>query len=285
MAVELITGVGESDHISSNDFRAFNRANFGQGRYILKDAENMDINISPSTGVIAISEGSCMWSGMHIRLASTEQIRYTVPSAVQMIYVYLHYVKDVSTGVESVDFQVRQGIKLSPTTDNLNDNTVEAYTLFCSFSALPTSFDNLKCDFKIIKSHEELEKDVATSQEDVVLFEGNITPGTISLSESLNNFKYIIFECTGRDKYYHTILFSDYIRDDFAVSVVGNNKWSNKAAIYTVISNIYASKISETEIKVSYTSETIIDVSVQTSYGSDGVRIPMRIIGRERMQQ
>jgi uncharacterized alkaline shock family protein YloU len=282
MAVELITGVGTSDHISSNDFRAFNRANFGQGRYILKDAENMEINVSPSTGVITISEGSCMWSGMHIRLSSAEQIRYTVPSAAQTIYVYLHYTKDVSTGVESVDFEVKQGIKLTSTIDNLNDNTVEAYTLFCSFAASPTSFDDLKCDFKIIKSHEELEKDVATSQEDAVLFDGNIVPGTLNLSESMNNFKYIIFECTGKDKCYHTILFSDYIRDDFAVSVVGNGKWSNKAAIYTVISNIFASKISETEIKVSYTSETRIDVSVETRYGSDGMLIPMRIIGRER---
>lgn len=284
MAIELITGVGESNHVSSNDFRAFNRANFGQGRYILKDADNMEVIVSAPTGNISIASGSCMWSGMHIRLPSTEQINYIVPSAGQMIYVYLHYVKDVSTGIESVDFQVRQGTKLSSTTDNLNDNTVEAYTLFCSFSALPTSFDNLKCDFKIIKSHEELEKDVATSQEDVVLFEGNITPGTISLSESLNNFKYIIFECTGRDKYYHTILFSDYIRDDFAVSVVGSDKWGNKASLFTVISNIYATKVSGNEIKVLYTSETIIDVSVQSSYGSDGIVIPMRIIGRERKE-
>jgi hypothetical protein len=194
----------------------------------------------------------------------------------------LHYTKDASTGVESVGFEVKQGIKPSSTTDNLDDNTLDAYTLFCSFVAYPTSASDITVFFKTIKSHEELERDIATSQEDVVLFDGNIVPGTINLSESINNFKYIIFERTGRDKYYHTILFSDYIRDDFAVSVVGNDKWGNKAAICTVISNIFASKISETEIRVSYTSETIIDVSVQTSYGSDGMLIPMRIIGKER---
>lgn len=282
MAVELITGVGASDHISSNDFRAFNRANFGQGRYILNDADNMEVNVSAPAGIISISEGSCMWSGMHIRLSSAEQIRYTVPSSAQMIYVYLHYTKDASTGVESVDFEVKQGIKLSSTTDNLDDNTLDAYTLFCSFAAYPTSASDITVFFKTIKSHEELENAVATSQDEVVLFDGDIVPGTINISENMNNFKFIIFEYRGGDAYCHALFSADHIYENFAVSIVGNDKWGNKASLFTSIANIFAKKIGDTQIRILYTSRVLLDTSVQSMYGSDGVSLPIRIIGKER---
>lgn len=281
MAVELITGVGASDHISSNDFRAFNRANFGQGRYILNDADNMEVNVSAPAGIISISEGSCMWSGMHIRLSSAEQIRYTVPSAAQAIYVYLHYTKDASTGVESVDFEVKQGIKLSSTIDNLGDNTVDAYTLFCSFIAYPTTADNFKVDFKTIKSHEELESAVATSQDEVVLFDGNLSVGTFDLAESIKNFKFIVFEVQN-DFRYHSILFADMILKDFAITIVGNEKWSNKSSIYTEIYSIRGSLVSDVSMKISYLTRTAVDVSIATSYGSEGMVIPLKIIGKER---
>ncbi len=281
MAIELITGVGKDNHISSNDFRAFNRANFGQGRYILKDADDMAVTVSASTGNITIASGSCLWSGMHIRLPSNETLQYIVPTSGQIIYVYLHYIKDVNTGVETVDFQVRANVKLS-TTDNLNDSTVEAYTLFCSFIAYPTFTENFDCDFKIIKSHEELETEVTASQEDVVLFDGVLKVGTNIISESIKNFKYIVFEIPGEYSY-HSIQFSDMIGENFAVSLVGNNKWNNKNSLFVEIYNFRGTFTNDTSMKITFLSNTVADTSVVSYYGSDGTTIPLRIIGRERI--
>lgn len=283
MAIELITGVGADNHVSSNDFRAFNRANFGQGRYILTDANNMEVVISPLTGTISISEGSCLWSGMHIRNASVENLTYIIPTTSQNVYVYLHYTKNVDTGVESVKFVVSVGNELSPVVDMLDDNTVEAYTLFCSFVASSTATSNYTEYFVKSKSQDEVINTLNGMSESKVLFEGYISqPKIINLSESMHNFRYIVFENFSRDKRFHTVMSSDCIGNDFAVSIVGNDKWGNKAALFTAIENIYATKISETEINVLYTSETVIDAGVSSRYGSDGLLLPIRIIGKER---
>jgi hypothetical protein len=189
MAIELITGVGADNHISSNDFRAFNRANFGQGRYILKDADNMAIDVSGSTGTITIHEGSCLWSGMHIRLPSAEQLNYVVPTASQMIYVYLHYVKEATSGVESVSFVISAGKTMKPEIDSLADNTVEAYTLFCSFIATSSNISNLNCYFVTAKNFAEMKRLIKNAHSETVLFDGEASIGaTINLAENFRNF-------------------------------------------------------------------------------------------------
>ena len=285
MAIELITGVGETNHVSSNDFRAFNRAIFGQQRYILKDADNMDVVVSAVTGDISIATGSCVWSGMHIRIASVEKLKYIVPVSTQRINIYLHYTKSVETFVESVEFVVLQGSEATPIVNELDDDTIEAYTLFYSFDATSTAISNINKAFDFVMSQsdivDEVNKSIANASETVVLFDGDIVPGTIHLSESLENFEYIIFEAK-RDYAFNVTLFSDYIKEDFAVSIVGNAKWGNMNNIFVVIENIFASKVSGTELKIKYTSVTYIDVTVNSSYGSQGVVLPVRIIGRGR---
>ena len=263
MAVELITGVGASDHISSNDFRAFNRANFGQGRYILNDADNMEVNVSAPAGIISISEGSCLWSGMHIRLSSVEKLSYVVPSSGQFIGVYLHYTKDASTGVESVDFEVKQGIKLSSTIDNLGDNTVDAYTLFCSFIAYPTTADNFKVDFKTIKSHEELKKLIDYAHEEVVLFEGSATSGsTILLSEEFNNFHEICFVGTSARHQMLTRLIPS-TGETFGITMTGVNKWTNAVGGFVNFEYAYLKVADENKFYIDFMGRFLIESSVQ----------------------
>lgn len=189
MAIELITGVGADNHISSNDFRAFNRANFGQGKYILNDAENMSWYVSTSSGEIYINTGSLLWSGMHIRNASDVTLNYAAPSSSATVYVYLHYTKNTNTSVESVDFVVSVGETLTPIVDNLADNTVDAYTLFCSFTSTSSGTSNHVNGFQQIKNIEEVEKLIYKAHEEVVLFEGRVEEGgSINLSESFRNF-------------------------------------------------------------------------------------------------
>lgn len=262
MAVELITGVGASDHISSNDFRAFNRANFGQGRYILNDAENMEVNVSAPAGIISISEGSCLWSGMHIRVLSAEQIRYTVPSSSQVIYVYLHYTKDASTGVESVDFEIKQGIKLSSTTDNLDDNTLDAYTLFCSFIAYSTTAENFKFDFENIKSNEELKKLIDYAHEEVVLFEGSATSGsTILLSEEFDNFHEICFVGSGGRHQMLTRLIPS-TGEVFGITMTDVGKWANSVGGFANFEYAYLKVADENKFYINFMGRFIIESSI-----------------------
>jgi hypothetical protein len=159
----------------------------------------MEIIVSAPTGNVVVSAGSCMWSGMHIRLSSQETLRYTVPASAQKVSVYLHYTKNVDTQVEAVEFVLSVGSERS-TTNHLEDGTVEAYTLFCSFTANSSTFSNMTLHFTPSMSHEELEKLVDYAHEEVVLFEGEAHENEIiNLNESFRSFYEIEFVARGTD--------------------------------------------------------------------------------------
>lgn len=239
MAIELITGVGAEPHISSNDFRAFNRANFGQGRYILKDADDMAITVSAPTGNISIAEGSCLWSGMHIRVSSQENLTYVVPTTAQTVRVYLHYTKNSETQVESVEFVVTVGEELAPIVDNLGDSTVEAYTVFYSFTASSSSITNAIYDFQPAKSHAELETLVDNSHSETILFDGIAAPNTtINLSESFRSFYEIEIISDWEESNYpnlHKRMLTSQLEPSggvIDVAMLGAAKWANTNDTY-----------------------------------------------------
>lgn len=156
MSIELITGASSTPHISANDYRAVNRSNYGQGRYVLRDAEEMRVSVAPASGIIAIDTGSVMWYGMHIRCESDTTLNYTPPTATTPVYVYMHYVKEASTGYESVDWVVSVGVQKTEN-NTPADNVIDAYTLFASFTHNPTTqtADNLITHFVLIDSHDD----------------------------------------------------------------------------------------------------------------------------------
>lgn len=229
MSIELITGKSATAHISANDFRAVNRANYGPGRYILKDADNMQVQIS-AQGTIYIGRGSLMWSGMHIRCEDPTTLKFTPPTTRENIDVYLHYVKDVETLNESVEWVVSVGKELTPIIDNVADNTMEAYTLFCFASMFADGtigetrykFNLLDCheDFDLSTIEQRIEWGIALKSAEIdgelygqnqriailetadVLYNGNeeittSTPKTVQMSKDFRNYKYLIFTFTG----------------------------------------------------------------------------------------
>lgn len=137
VSVDLITGHGETDHITSFDARAENRALFGGGKYILDNADTQYLNyaIEPSLAKITITPGSLMWSGMHIRVEEEKSTSYATPATTGEVKVWLHYMRDAETFVESVEFVTTTGADPASDLiqDNLTDEATEAYTLFCSF--------------------------------------------------------------------------------------------------------------------------------------------------------
>lgn len=153
--LELITGHGESDHISSFDMRASNRGTFGKGKYILSDAENMATTIDVGEKTLVISTGSCVWSGMHIRTEEKINVPFVSPASTDYVYFWLHYVRDASTLVESIEIVSTTSNTVSTDLiyDELPDDVTEAYTLFYSFTFNPNGNipNNLKNEFALIK--------------------------------------------------------------------------------------------------------------------------------------
>lgn len=70
MAVELITGVGGTDHVGSEDFGEYQASTYGPGRYVLNgcEAEVVDSN------TIRIAEGNMLLDGRHARVKGSEDI-------------------------------------------------------------------------------------------------------------------------------------------------------------------------------------------------------------------
>lgn len=153
--LELITGHGESDHISSFDMRASNRGTFGKGKYILSDAEDMATTVDVGEKTLIISAGSCVWSGMHIRTEEKITVPFVSPASTDYVYFWLHYVRDASTLVESVEIVSTTSNKVNADLiyDELSDDVTEAYTLFYSFTFNPNGNipNNLKNEFALIK--------------------------------------------------------------------------------------------------------------------------------------
>lgn len=259
--IELITGHGSDNHISSNDFRAFNRANFGQGRYILKDENNMTVTVSAATGDISIASGSCMWSGMHIRLASAERLTYVVPTTSQTVGIYLHYTKNADTLVEAVELKAFIGSAPSPIVDTLSDNTTEAYTLFYSFSATSTEATNANYAFKFAKSNDEIENLIEEANSETVLFSGSAAlNSSITLTESFRNFRELIFytdyDVCGR------VLASDIPGTIIDVPMFGANKWTNTNDTYLKIATARLSITSDTKLQYTNGQYIIIGIAI-----------------------
>lgn len=151
--LELITGHGEADHISSFDMRASNRATFGKGKYILTDADNMTATVNTDEKTLTISAGSCMWSGMHIRNESAITVPFVSPATSNPVYYWLHYTRN-SNLVESVEIVSTTAMTVNADLiyDELPDDVTEAYTLFCSFSFNPNgnAVSIFKNEFKLV---------------------------------------------------------------------------------------------------------------------------------------
>lgn len=287
MSIELITGMAATAHISANDFRAINRANYGPGRYILKDAENMQVQIS-AQGTIHIGIGSCMWSGMHIRCETPTTLNFTPPvSSSENVYVYLHYVKDAETLYESVEWVVSVGKELTPEVNNVLDNTMEAYTIFCYASRFADgTMGKVNYKFELINTLREVEKLIAYAHEEVVLFNGESrVHSDIPLSESFRNFYELEF--IGRDYSENAassarVLVSQIedVGGILGVTLVGADKWDNEVNGYTILMPWKLRIKSDVLLYAEATAQTFVESGV--SRREDGYISKIIGVGRRR---
>lgn len=107
MAIELITGMSGTPHISSDDVRAFNRVMFGAGNYVLEGCEAQIT--SPNN--VHINPGELILGGGHSRITGTGEnatIQNGAAGKVRTDAICVHYTRNAG-GIESVAIQVVKG--------------------------------------------------------------------------------------------------------------------------------------------------------------------------------
>ena len=169
MALRFVTAKTGSAHISSADWRSLNRGLAGKGKYILNDTEGNSTGefwASPSEGQITIPPCSLLWSGTHIRNTTSTVLEYVPPVVDSTVNVWLYYRKNADNGIETLDYVVTVNDQPSPVLDEIEDNTLEAYTLLFSFShtVASASVDNAKVHFEEIKSSAVIGEELATEK-------------------------------------------------------------------------------------------------------------------------
>lgn len=191
---ELITGHGVDAHISSFDIRAFNRAVFGTGKYIFTDAENMTVDVDVLGKLFLIKSGSCMWSGMHIRIENNETVSFVSPATTDNVYLWLHYKRDSASLVETIEFVSTTStvIDNSLIYDKLPDDVAEAYTLFATFNfdAVNNVVKSSSSVFELVKGMSDFYKETAqkltTQAADNAIAVANLSE---EVNKTISNFK------------------------------------------------------------------------------------------------
>lgn len=152
--VSLMTGHGETEHVTSFDARALNRSILGKDKYLLFETtgekDYIKVQVSPLTGEIQISKGALLYSGMFIRVEEG-LISYTTPATTDYVYVWLHYQRNPENLVETVEFVTTTSSKPNADLiyDAIEDDVTEAYTLFYTFlhNVETNTISNSSCSF------------------------------------------------------------------------------------------------------------------------------------------
>lgn len=110
--MELVTGVGGTDHVGSEDFGAYNAYTYGKDTYVLSgcDTEVIDAN------TVRVKAGELLAQGRHIRIRGYEDLPIQSGSSGRnrVDLVVIRYTKDAS-GIEDAPLVVIPGAPVTGT--------------------------------------------------------------------------------------------------------------------------------------------------------------------------
>lgn len=141
MALHLVTGYKGIPHITAADQGAFNAGLVGSGDYVLTSGNNLKAQVI-SNNIIRIYDGDVLMQGRHINLKANTYDDVEIANGIQTMnrndIIAIRYSKDVSTGIEKVEFVVIQGVSTNDaakdpklTTGNiLSDDTVHEMPIY-----------------------------------------------------------------------------------------------------------------------------------------------------------
>ena len=266
---ELITGRGEDAHVSSFDMRAFNRAVFGTGKYRFTDAENMVFEVDTVGKTFVVKSGSCMWSGMHIRVEEEETVTFVSPATTANVYLWLHYKREPSTLIESVEFVSTTSSKVNTSLiyNELPDDVAEAYTLFATieYDAANNLVRTTSNEFELVKGMSQFYAETTqklTNQSAEI--DGKVAELETNLNDTLTSFNTTIINTA----YNAAFLFDGYIdnssyRKEFDLE----DQWYNYRVLVFEIENMQYVRYRPTP---SYANTEVV-IPLPLTFGSDAV--------------
>ncbi len=112
MAVNIVTGMTGTEHITSDDFRAMNAALFGNGKYVLPYGTKFSTEII-SNNQIRVSDGMCINQGTQMGIELTDYtdvvIENGISGASRNDIIVMRYTRNVDTSMEDADLVVIKG--------------------------------------------------------------------------------------------------------------------------------------------------------------------------------
>ena len=114
MALNLVTGYKGRDHVTAEQWADFNRGIYGESA-ILPVGSEMAVTIQ-TANQITVKDGVAVFDGREVYIGYGESENITIQSGTQGTMrndiVVVKYTRDEETGVESVAFEVVNGLSL-----------------------------------------------------------------------------------------------------------------------------------------------------------------------------
>lgn len=146
--MELITGVGATDHIDSQDDADFQRAITGQDNYVLNIGRKMEAELL-SNNVVRVHDGSLIHQGRHVIIPEGESeeviIEYGTQGEKRIDLIVSVYSKDTTSGIET---EFLKSIKGTPSVDSPAipshiDGNIRAGDIYSEFPLYKVTLDGI----------------------------------------------------------------------------------------------------------------------------------------------
>ena len=115
--MKIVTGFKSVPHITSNDMQGLNQGIFGEGSAVLNVGARF--NATAVNETVVIEDGEGVIQGVHFRIppGETDDVTFDVATVgyTRIDLLCARYTRDISTGIESVDWHVVEGTPSSST--------------------------------------------------------------------------------------------------------------------------------------------------------------------------
>lgn len=164
--MELITGVGATDHIDSQDDADFQRAITGQDNYVLNIGRKMEAKLL-SNNVVRVHDGSLIHQGRHVIIPEGESEEVTIEYGTQgekrIDLIVSVYSKDATSGIEKEFLKAIKGTPSvdSPAIPSHIDGNIRAGDIYSEFPLYKVTLDGINIVsidplYKVLTSMAEL---------------------------------------------------------------------------------------------------------------------------------